>query len=251
MASLLSSSNAVIMPPGGGPPPPGGFPGPPPPFDPTGTGGVGGKSSGAGGKGKKAQPKTRRLFWEKVETTSGAGGAIWNDVADMDGFVDRDEVEGLFGREAPSPRKKKSSAAADDSGTPAAAAAGTPKPKKEEKADSVFGEDLRQMEICFRGLKQMGFGTGESVVEAVGNIDSSAGFPIGACERLVTLLPTPTQLSTIQLIPREQMHHLDGFLHDIYQEIPARLMCEAWALTLALWRFVSWRLLGVAWRGLA
>eukprot|EP00750_Incisomonas_marina_P007477 INCI14984.1.p1 GENE.INCI14984.1~~INCI14984.1.p1 ORF type:complete len:1205 (-),score=228.63 INCI14984.1:27-3641(-) len=201
MASLRDTSNGLM----GGPAVPGvppGMPGPPSfMINPL-----------AGGpKKKKKQPKTRRLFWEKIDT-SGAGGALWEEVVDMDAFVDRKEVEQLFGRGGAKKSKSKKSKGGGKKGKE--------EKEKDEKQESVFGDELRQMEICFRGLRQIGYRTGDSVVEALDNIDSSAGFSVSACERLMRLLPTTSQLDAIQQIPPEQMHMLDRYLYDVYQEIP-------------------------------
>ena len=137
MASLRDTSNGLM----GGPAVPGvppGMPGPPSfMINPL-----------AGGpKKKKKQPKTRRLFWEKIDT-SGAGGALWEEVVDMDAFVDRKEVEQLFGRGGAKKSKSKKSKGGGKKGKE--------EKEKDEKQESVFGDELRQMEICFRGLRQIG-----------------------------------------------------------------------------------------------
>jgi len=159
VASLRDTSNTLLAP---------GAPGAPgmPPFPAP----VAFTIAAGGPKKKKKLPKTRRLFWEKIDADENSG-AIWDEIGNMDAFVDRKEVEHLFSRAGP---KKKKSHRGDKKGK------GKKKDDKDDKHDSVFGDDLRQLEICFRGLRQLGYRTGESVVEAIDNVDSCVAIVAGA-----------------------------------------------------------------------
>ena len=86
---------------------------------------------------------------------------MWGEIDNMDDYISFDEVEKLFGRHKKKKKKisKKSSTNRGHEDKPA-------------PVESVFGDELRQMEIGLRGLKQIGYETSDSVIEAINNIDS-------------------------------------------------------------------------------
>ncbi len=125
------------------------------------------------------EAKTRRLFWDKVSGGGSGGGAVWDKVESMDDVIDRNEVETLFGRAAPKKKKAAGSGGGGKGKGKKKGGAGGGKDggdgggggdDAEQQAPSVFEGQLQQLEICLRGLVQLGYATGRDIVAAMDNL---------------------------------------------------------------------------------